>query len=783
MQSTFPSMVNQPERNELGGPPIVIQQYARYPTSMDAGIQSASSIGSAHSQLGHTKSPPLHRKATPRSLQASPIVPRPAIPPGPPARSVPSMSPPVFDALRQRQTRDPIDQTDARTLPSRDITDENIDDAYIMFIFFCNPNVPLSADSTELRKTFRSPPRSDGKSFSVFTLWELIKKLDSKELKTWIQLAIELGVEPPDMEKKQSTQKVQQYAVRLKRWMRAMHVDAFFEFCLSHQHPYYTQLPANNAVVSDSRDGVPLEEDLALRALVPQWKPKRGRKRAEEKDASSERAVKRPQVDTSVSVFHPGSFPAHSTTFPQSAIPFSAFPDDLESHDPWMATSSFPTDGVPSDAPGVGTHHAQDLRWKSLDREASPAGYPQSAILPRGPQADVFLASTEPRSAVTPSSGEKGRAKRRHGPAVSSAWPNTTTSSTGKMRGRPPNRGTVSGPFSSFPVNPNRSDPTHLHSTGVRPSPTIVLEQDSSVSQFQQSPTPVHLTGKPNKLQLQVPQHSGAPVRLATPPTLLVNGLSNPSASMKFEGHHQNGTTNSQAISSAGTAVANPQSVNRSGVPNTIVTPDDVARILSGELLRARLIGRQNPLSAEETRALASVVVTNLTVLYAKLPFGAAALTTALHLGLGPYFGYSGVTDSMLSVHVEPRAATSDSGLSGGDGRSATYAYKVSLEYKHASRFSTKVAFENIYIGSASSNVSMTTNTFDNIPKQSDELDNSAADLDNLTDAEFELDNTHGASENSWKQKYAKLRAQMQKRERTLSQYKRKILESVMADI
>jgi hypothetical protein len=126
------------------------------------------------------------------------------------------MSPPVFDTLTQRRPRDSIDQVESRSLPSRDITDDSIDDAYVMFIFYCNPNVPLSADSTELRKTFRCPPRSDGKSFSIFTLWELIRKLDNKELKTWIQLAIELGVEPPDMEKKQSTQKVQQYAVRLK---------------------------------------------------------------------------------------------------------------------------------------------------------------------------------------------------------------------------------------------------------------------------------------------------------------------------------------------------------------------------------------------------------------------------------------------------------------------------------------------------------------------------------------------------------------------------------------
>ncbi|KAL4916100.1 ARS binding protein 2-domain-containing protein [Aspergillus aurantiobrunneus] len=776
MQASFPTMINRPERNELGGPPMVIQQYARYPASLEPGLQSASSIGSANSQLANSKSPPLHRKATPRSLQSSPTAARPAVPPGPPARPAPSMSPPVFDSSRQRQMRDSTDRADARSLPSREITDENIDDAYILFVFYCNPNVPLSVDSSELRKTFRCPPRSDGKSFSIFALWELIKRLDSKELKTWIQLAIELGVEPPDMEKKQSTQKVQQYAVRLKRWMRAMHVDAFFEYCLGHPHPYYTQLPPSN-IISDSRDGVPLEEDLALRALVPQWKPKRGRKRAEEKELSGERSLKRPQLDTSVGGFHTGLFPAHSAAFPQSAIPFSAFPDDMEPNDPWMTTSSFPND-APSEAPS--TQHGQDIRWKGLEREVSP-GHPQSAVIPRAHHSsDAYLSTAEPRSAVTPSSGEKSRTRRRHGPAVSSAWPNNTTSSTGKMRGRPPNRGMVSGPFSSFPVNPNRSDPSHLHTTGVRPAPTIVLEQDPNKSQYQESPTPLNAGGKPNKLQLQVPQDSGAPVRPATPPTLLINGVSNASAVMK------NGTANYHADGPGGTTVANSASnINRSGVANTIINPDDVARILSGEILRAKLTGRQTPLSAEEARALASVVVTNLTVLYSKLPFGAAALTSALHLGLGPYFGYSGVTDNLLAVHIKPSVKrTGGSGLSGMNEGSAVSVYDLSLEYRHGPGFLTKVSFEDLHISNTSVNPSISINTFENPPRQPDELDNSAAELDSLTDAEFEVDNGEGAiPETTWKQRYLKLRAQMQKRERSMSQYKRKILESVMADI
>lgn len=219
MEPTFPVMMDSTDHSDqpdLGPSQMVIQQYARYPPTLDSALRSASSLGSARSQTEANKSPSLHRKETVRSIQSSPRGFRSAIPSSSVARSGTSMSPPVFDAMRRQQLKDTADNAESRVLPSREITDETIDDAYVLFILYCNPNVPSSVDTSELRRTFRCPPRSDGKSFSVFTLFELIRKFDNKELKTWIQLAIELGVEPPSMEKKQSTQKVQQYAVRLK---------------------------------------------------------------------------------------------------------------------------------------------------------------------------------------------------------------------------------------------------------------------------------------------------------------------------------------------------------------------------------------------------------------------------------------------------------------------------------------------------------------------------------------------------------------------------------------
>jgi hypothetical protein len=103
-----------------------------------------------------------------------------------------------------------------RALPQRDVSEENIVDAYAAFILYCNPYFPLDIDTSDLRRIFQTPPRSDGKDFSIFTLWQLVQRFDSKEIKTWTQLALELGVEPPSAERGGSVQKVQQYSVRLK---------------------------------------------------------------------------------------------------------------------------------------------------------------------------------------------------------------------------------------------------------------------------------------------------------------------------------------------------------------------------------------------------------------------------------------------------------------------------------------------------------------------------------------------------------------------------------------
>ena len=110
-----------------------------------------------------------------------------------------------------------------RILPPREVNDTSIENAYVQFIMYCNPSIPVDVDTAELRRGFRNPPKSDGKCFSSFALFELISRFEINDIKTWTQLVTELGVELPDASKNQSSQKVQQYAVRLK-----VHIYALF---------------------------------------------------------------------------------------------------------------------------------------------------------------------------------------------------------------------------------------------------------------------------------------------------------------------------------------------------------------------------------------------------------------------------------------------------------------------------------------------------------------------------------------------------------------------------
>ncbi|KAF2471441.1 uncharacterized protein BDR25DRAFT_260997 [Lindgomyces ingoldianus] len=592
--------------------------------------------------------------------------------------STPSNASPRFSAISPSQPKQMTTGfvPEDRSPPSRDVTDDTIDDAYASFVLYCNPYFATNTDTSELTKLFRTPPKSDGKAFSTYVLFELIRKLDTKEIKTWTQLALDLGVEPPDMDKRQSTQKVQQYSVRLKRWMHAMHIDAFFEYLLGKQHPYYLQIPPpHNPFPENGRDGVPLEEDLAIRALDPKFRPKRGRRKADDGDEGVEGfdntpPRKRPQLDTSI--------PFGNVLQPQSAYPNSAHPDNMEgflsAHDPWTASGMTPSSAMTAaSAPGrmnpgnknltpysASPMSGQQIRWRLNTQDNPTTPHPLSAVTPQSAHPGFF---DEPQSAVTPSSS-KPRSRRRHGPAVSSAWPSNNTSSTGKLRGRPPsNRSVRDGPFVTFPANPKTKEGPTIDMNRNPGNLTPIVERAQSdppmaEQHFRFPPTPASAVSptniqeslsnsqRPHRLSLQVPQNVGNPVRLVTP-TVLVNGEQNPTPSTGLAPSAMStGSRRSSPGNFFGDDNENPQSAHPSTAtpthtpaqpqppPQTIaqgpasppplpqVQHETLNRALAAELIRAPLTGRRKRLRGTEAKNLASSI---LQPLFAKPTTGPAS--------------------------------------------------------------------------------------------------------------------------------------------------------------
>ena len=575
--------VQQPMHHHMSGHghPYTTPQSATAPTYQYPQHMNAHDAANLHPSHMHHAQPAYYSDAsTARHSLATPSTPSQNASP----RFARIASPAVQSNQHAPHTQQPqTSYTDStnftpedRSLPDRDASDDTFDEAYVQFILYCNPSFSLDTDITELKRVFRNPPKSDGKSFSTFTLYELLKKLDAKELKTWTELALELGVEKPDVERGQSSQKVQQYSVRLKRWMRALHIDAFFEYLMGKQHTYFTAVPPVNDPFPDSRDGVPIEEDLAIRAIDPKFRPKRGRRRADEVDGDDALEAKRPHLDTS---FQRGDEAYPMSAYPSSAVPMSAHPDfGGGGADPWANLNTPASALAPRSAISA---HSQTLRWRN---ETPSTPHPLSAVTPMSAHPDSAWAD-EPQSAITPSSARSGR-RRRHGPAVSSAWPSTNTTANGKLRGRPPsNRSVRDGPFVTFPANPKtkeapvielrqnqsqgqkveqqdrrstESTPTPSQGAGDSPKSGVAGPTGMSEHHFitPQLPTPVSasghvstipipaaravlsnsnpssaasstsgasLTQRPERLQLQVPQHVGGPVHLITP-TLLVNG-------------------------------------------------------------------------------------------------------------------------------------------------------------------------------------------------------------------------------------------------------------------
>ena len=321
----------------------------------------------------------------------------------------------------------------------------------------------------------------------------------------------------------------------MQKWLYSLHIRSFFEYLLGVENDYWTKIPSDpDPIATPERDGIRVEDDMALRALLPHIRPKRGRKRPDDSEHDAQGTQRRRLSPASAIEYGPAS-----------AGPWSAHPN---SH---HATHlDIPRSAVPGLGPSDGSE--------------TPAGrWPSSAITPtvRG---SFWEDSGEPQSAVTPTS--RGRL-RRGVKAISSAWRPSGPNNTGKVRGRPPiNRNPEEGPVISFhnwdpPTKKDgKENPEAIETpSAVKPPQELQfqpperfsqesrsLSATSTPSRSAPSPAPVETVrsitnfiplhcppqppprppmkaprpGRPS-ISLQVPEHASGPIRLATPPAPL----------------------------------------------------------------------------------------------------------------------------------------------------------------------------------------------------------------------------------------------------------------------
>lgn len=559
-----------------------------------------------------------------------------------------------------------------------------------------------------------------------------------------------------------------------------MHVDAFFEYCLGNAHQYYTQLPSFNGPASETRDGVPLDEDLALRALVPEWKPKRGRKRVEDKEHDDSKFSKRPLLDTSASALASRDPSHNSAIFPQSAIPWSAYPDETGHHDPWSAVSAFPPEAPASvgaltpqpQGPGRG----RKFRWRLNGRESSPSQYPQSAITPRCQESEP-LPQSEPQSAIVQSSTEKGQMRRRHTPAVSSAWP--SNSPAGRPRGRPPNnRTTQDGQFSTFPVNPDTQSSPAIAATQPPSSAKVNSSQENEESTPPQRPAiPFQpLSSKPGKLQLQVPQRSGGPIRLATPPTVLVNGGNNahtsttrPTSGSRLSAEPINASSDNEV------EVVDSNTRHQAQASTLKCSLGDVALSFAERIVRGVLLNRSAPFTPGEARILAEEAILQLRLhSSSSLPSDALVIYCASYLGVGQRLGLGGNIPGPITITAN--ASPSDNATNS----SSDVSYDIRFDSSPATGFGVNTTIRNLVIPAMAHRESLGKDDLDG--KYSRSMNPTVPITDSLINDSDDDCLDDFTLETTWKQKYLNLRKQVRGKEAAFGKYKLKILETVMMD-
>lgn len=316
-----------------------------------------------------------------------------------------------------------------------------------------------------------------------------------------------------------------------------MHIDAFFDYLLGNPHPYWTEIPTDpNPVLEEGRDGVAAEDDMALRSLLPQIRPRRGRKRPENED-SSRSPSQRPRTESGGEEMGVGGSGGGSGIQPLDLWPAHPGAANGPVVFPSPSQDQFARMNLNLATPGAswaGENFAQTPLTAQSYSAMTPS--PGNAYWP------AQTGDTKPASAPS-----KPKANKRHGAkVVSSAWRSGGPGGPGKTRGRPPiNRQNTSSTTDASPYHafPAQSSPTYDHvsphmtpnnpatvmaaspnhpaiSMASEPQSNLIMNQQHTAfdASMQDQSHPRNLRTTRSRLSLQVPERAGAEVRLATPP-------------------------------------------------------------------------------------------------------------------------------------------------------------------------------------------------------------------------------------------------------------------------
>jgi len=452
-----------------------------------------------------------------------------------------------------------------------------------------------------------------------------------------------------------------------------MHVDAFFEYLLGKKHSYYLDLPPpHDPHPARGRDGVPADEDLAIRALDPSFRPKRGRKRNEtpEKDPAP---PKKPLLTTSFSYEGRVLYAQPQASYTAAAIPLSARPAENHENDMWQSTNAASRRPISHSA--IAARPPQHIRWlggESHDTATTP--HPMSALEPRAPGLPAY---DEPMSAITPGSS-RARSRRKHGPAVSSAW-TSANANNARARGRPPgNQSIQDGPYTTFPADPNAEASASQRSTPAVSLMTYDTEPHLLRPNAYTKPLhkPVFMMSKPvdddapprrqrGRLSLRVPENTGGPIQLATPSVLanepfdqtsegLVPMDTEPTASGWLESRTR----------PASQTPATRQ--NNDSEPEVGLAYEALKRVLAADLLRADLSGRKGRLLGPEAVRLSDAILQRFGVPKADSDNkrdDALRIAATSWLGVSRQLGFDSATPCKEKEITVQRFAVRDDGL------------------------------------------------------------------------------------------------------------------------